>query len=1117
MASSRTKGSKAKRKELSAHGIHTHTHSFSTDQITGCTENLPITTFVDRASQDLRRSYRDEVPVEPPSPIKRFAAQKQAGASLSAEEPSASNEGNPADFGEFSPGQYGMDMDNGLDGGDEDDTSSGARRKKARHFNKPSLHRFRERRDEYLRTKLSRAGCMDASLDLCCVCKDPLAECRVRCRNCFGDDILCTACCVDRHAQNPFHHIERWNGKFFVRHTLKELGLRVQLGHLVGDRCPEPMCPNADFIVLHDNGIHQVNVDICDCENVALAGPPEIQMLRAGLFPATDEKPRTCATFQCLDAFLVSTLQAKTTMYDFYAMLEKMTDNTGKKPPNRYHAFLLMCRKYRHLVMLERGGRGHAPDGVQGTKPGELAMLCPCCPHPGINIPDGWENAPTEDHEQKDPSLGIGWAYLVKSMPYRGFLRTCTDQKEMNTCSGLAALDHANTKFLRGYSSTGVGMGVCTRHEFIQANGVGDLQKGERYVNMDYIFASILRHKDHRLLKIISYDIVCQWWKNLKARLKKLPKIVQIVVAMKLWQFVIPKMHIHSHTLACQLAYSLNLVPGSAQTDGEGIERPWAHIGPIAGSTREMGPGSREDVLNCHWSNWNWQKLVGLAERLRTRTDRTREEYAAQLEGFTSFSLLQQERVPAWGEMIEVFEADPKNAKNPYELPVKGATEAQVLLHFEEEDAARVASGVPGIHTGSPASFVAAALEVEDEQQRVRVQVELEKKGTTAQKIDIVASRRALTKNVWRLRTLQATYTPASIVALNAWPAPKDGDEEEPIEREPLFLPSALTAEPLKGLAMIEDSLRDAQCSTMLQLLRRQLNVKSRLLNYKKLHARNQGPNTRARTTVERNEMKIRLHSEKYQMAWEAKRRLVGGDPARVGWRLLMAEDIRCMEDAAELARGADKRMAQEARRREREQALRTAGELLPLTEVEQVAEGERAARGGENVGKVSWIWTVAGTAGTDADLEDALRIEWSKAYARTRRWREEECLLAEETRRLPVFLEFRAQEWEGRARVVPVGVWKAAEAEGGIVYALKQAAMFRDIGTRAEITRTELRVGRGKRRIQVVEDDLMDGEQRNVADEEEEGWAEEQEQLEELGGDVSDEEFLLGGGEDDE
>ncbi|KAJ6627804.1 hypothetical protein B0H10DRAFT_1641757, partial [Mycena sp. CBHHK59/15] len=70
-----------------------------------------------------------------------------------------------------------------------------------------------------------------------------------------------------------------------------------------------------------------------------------------------------------------------------------------------------------------------------------------------------------------------------------------------------------------GYSATGVGMGVCARHEFVQPNGVGDLQKGERYANMDWIFASILRHKDSWFWKIISYDIVCQWWKHLKARL----------------------------------------------------------------------------------------------------------------------------------------------------------------------------------------------------------------------------------------------------------------------------------------------------------------------------------------------------------------------------------------------------------------------------------------------------------------------------------------------------------------------------------------------------------------------------------------------------------------------
>lgn len=50
----------------------------------------------------------------------------------------------------------------------------------------------------------------------------------------------------------------------------------------------------------------------------------------------------------------------------------------------------------------------------------------------------------------------------------------------MSTCTGLAAIDHANTKYHKGYAATGVGAVVCARHEFMLANGVGDVQVGER-------------------------------------------------------------------------------------------------------------------------------------------------------------------------------------------------------------------------------------------------------------------------------------------------------------------------------------------------------------------------------------------------------------------------------------------------------------------------------------------------------------------------------------------------------------------------------------------------------------------------------------------------------------
>jgi hypothetical protein len=129
---------------------------------------------------------------------------------------------------------------------------------------------------------------------------------------------------------------------------------------------------------------------------------------------------------------------------------------------------------------------------------------------------------------------------------------------------------------------------------------------------MDWIAACIMIAQDPRLRKIISYNIVCQWWINLKKWLLLLPAAVRWPLVLGLVRFVIPKLHIKGHKLPCQDQYSLELIPGSAQTDGEGIERPWAHIGGVGSSTKEMGPGSREDTLNGHWGSWNWQKLVGL-------------------------------------------------------------------------------------------------------------------------------------------------------------------------------------------------------------------------------------------------------------------------------------------------------------------------------------------------------------------------------------------------------------------------------------------------------------------------------------------------------------------------
>jgi hypothetical protein len=45
-------------------------------------------------------------------------------------------------------------------------------------------------------------------------------------------------------------------------------------------------------------------------------------------------------------------------------------------------------------MMLKRAGRGHDPGGTSSTAPGDLAVECPACPHPGRNSPNDSNNVP---------------------------------------------------------------------------------------------------------------------------------------------------------------------------------------------------------------------------------------------------------------------------------------------------------------------------------------------------------------------------------------------------------------------------------------------------------------------------------------------------------------------------------------------------------------------------------------------------------------------------------------------------------------------------------------------------------------------------------------------------
>ncbi|KZS99477.1 uncharacterized protein LAESUDRAFT_667925, partial [Laetiporus sulphureus 93-53] len=98
-----------------------------------------------------------------------------------------------------------------------------------------------------------------------------------------------------------------------------------------------------------------------------------------------------------LEQFHLLSTQANVSGYQFYMALECCTNNTGlNTPKDRYPELMRLIRQWRHLKMLKRFGRGHDPGGVATTSTGSCAVQCPACPHPSMNLPEDWQNAPPE-------------------------------------------------------------------------------------------------------------------------------------------------------------------------------------------------------------------------------------------------------------------------------------------------------------------------------------------------------------------------------------------------------------------------------------------------------------------------------------------------------------------------------------------------------------------------------------------------------------------------------------------------------------------------------------------------------------------------------------------------
>ncbi|KAJ7775868.1 hypothetical protein B0H14DRAFT_3095888 [Mycena olivaceomarginata] len=924
----------------------------------------------------------------------------------------------------------------------------------------------------------------------CANCDVTASAAMWRCRDCFTDALFCQACLVRLH---------RDNAGLFERVTLKSLGLRIQLGH-----GRNGICPGTDFCIVDSNGIHEVALDFCTCGR---AEDHDVQLLRARLYPATTTNPATAATFRVLRDFHLLSLEAKSSAYHFYNKLARQTDNTGVfQPRTRYAEFRRMTRQWRHLQMLKRAGRGHAADGIEGTKAGECALLCPACPQPGKNLPkDGsWKLVPRErrflyalflaldanfrmkrkdvSSEADDPSLGDGIAFFSQVDGYMAHLDKHWDvEQEKSTCVAHDAVDEPDRESV-GTASSGIGTVDCARHNMKRPNGVGDLQKGERYINMDYMLWNSLANHDNIIQLFISYDIVCQWHKNIWTRLAGYGPELRGRGRNRHYVWLIPKFHLPAHIEACNILFSFNLTPYVGQMDGEAPERGWVNTNPLATSTKEMGPGARRDALDDHFNDWNHKKIMGLGKFLLERAQKA----IPNMSEFRLALVEAEQGLPAadlerWTKEMELWEDDPANP-NPFKVADRPEDIFAIRRRLAEDaEGARVGDAADDVRGDLHAhEMIDMGMQLEEQQRALQWDSGAVKlHATDRQKAALLERSNKLGRKITEWLKIRESFAPivvplrmaddqarATAARLQATPA-------LPVHAIKLWLPSRLASMPgvivKESHARMEFALRIGKAETALGELRRLLLVRTAKWKHKDAFTRGVAANTRAKTAIDAVEDSIRRTAAEYRAARLA---LVNLGPVlkETEWKLklqvLAPDDVRARPRAT---------FSDPEHKSRKKKKKRLEGRAA-TEEMRKKKQEERPA---------SWIWLsqLTDEEGSEDGMVEVLRLEWAKSRARAWRWTEEVDLLEQEMDRVLRFLRWKEAWWTNLQDQRPSVVEDPILSEGFAVYAQRQSEIqrhlrlrfegnWRDIPRYIDIAREETQQGVGEEQDEDEEGD---------------------------------------------
>ncbi|KAG2116993.1 uncharacterized protein F5147DRAFT_768380 [Suillus discolor] len=844
----------------------------------------------------------------------------------------------------------------------------------------------------------------------------------------------------------PFHRISQWTGGFFEGTSLTKIGLEVHLGH-AGKPCPgltDEWCDTDDegdqltegpwiplvndsrtTTVVDTSGLHSMMISFCQC---AGALSPDMQLFETGLFPASFTSPKTAFTFAVLDNFLLDNLECGTSAMNYYSKLRRITSSVFPHlVPDRYRELMRVGRQWRQVKQLKWHGFGHEK---RQPKAGELALFCPACPQPGVNlnlsdrnesdpawlysrslVMDGNFKAehlyPTNPSDEVALTDGLG--FMVGDARYKMHLSQAQDIVQRSDCKCLAPQAGSNRDRR---------MCLCEARVFCSSFN-GRLSEGGK-MNMDYALCQALGYNTDGINRAFTfYDINCQYNKHLSKRIEESPYLdlpwgMDIIPGIGLW-------HVHGHQDKCYVRYASNFITGAARIDGEIMETLWAPLNIISPSARGMSTPHQKECLDFQMNDCNFMKMICISKFLGRKF---KEAVQGVRDSQYAFDWLSE---TAEGDTLHTWEAEATAAQddrlhNPssmdiYEVQLtKLPTRKQQELHLLNRQAQWPAGE---IHRGA-ATWLASGIMLEEAQVALLIDVrKLGKRPTNTQKLAVAWRRDRLQGQLDKFVRVAVTFLGDELngcdhldgmtVMLDTVEADSVGSSSEDPERsddeDRYDIPVKFNPETVVIPLPSNIGIENAPSNDALHAIWVNLADKAVLFRTTVRSAKSQAQSTRAWAWVHSVDKVLHLNMQIYS---------------------------KCRKQLIHL--GADNLLS-------KYWLLEKANLKATMVVADPNAHGQRNSM-------LAWFWSidVEGDSASNNWMNEFYRVHWLRTLALRDHWAEELLLVGREMTWMVEFFLHKSQQWVGRMQEADV-----QRTVGHRCYAAHQAQMYLQLSQHAQ------------------------------------------------------------------